>query len=193
MNNNKHIKSLIYLCTFFIAWTAFTIWLNLEHKKEISIISDTHDLALKVTHTSDIIISSYVTGYPEIHEKAIRRYKEQIGQLRNMNERLESLWPKTPGTLVSAIDEAESGFNDLLKNPQSYALHKKFSESNVYFKNMSYHEYSLAHRDMLHKNLPLFLILALILLLGLRYMENINLHWGDRSVSKVRHGYTGVH
>ncbi|MEQ8518663.1 MAG: hypothetical protein RLN79_07965 [Cytophagales bacterium] len=192
MKNYKHKKALFFLSLFFIAWVSLTVWLNVEHKKEISIISKSNDLALKVTHTSDILISSYVTDYPEIHEKAMKKYSSQIAELKLMREELESLWPKTPSTLLSAIDEAQSSFDDLQSNTDSYVLHEKFSNSNVFFKNMAYHEYSLARRDMLHKNLPLFLILSLILLLGVRYLQSTDMTWILKGTKQVSRSFTSL-
>lgn len=192
MKNSKHKKTLFFLLLFFTAWVGLTLWLNIEHKKEISIISKSNDLALKVTHTSDILISSHVTGYPEIHDKAMKKYESQMAELKMMRKELENLWPNTPTTLINAIDEAQSDYKDLKLNTDSYSLHEKFSSANVYFKNMAFHEYSLARRDMLHKNLPLFLILALIMLFAVRYMQNVDITWKMKGSKQIARSFTSL-
>ncbi len=192
MKTTKHKRALFFLLLFFIAWAGLTIWLNVEHKKEISIISKSNDLALNVTHTSDVLISSHVTGYPEIHKKAMAKYETQIAELIQMQEELKSLWPNTPENLIAAINEAQTNYDDLKSNTDSYSLHEKFSNSNVYFKNVAYHEYSVARRDMLHKNLPLFLILALILLVSVRYLQNTDFAWMMKESRQITGSFTSL-
>ena len=174
---NKHKKYLLLLGIFFIGWVSLTIWLNLKHKKEIAIISKSNDLALKVTHTSDVLISSFVTDYPDIHSASFKKYSDQLKELSLMKEELKLLWPNTPEVLVKSIQETEVAFKDLSSNEASFTLHERFSSANVYFKNVAYHEYSVSRKNMLHKNLPLFLILALIIYLGFRALEKSEFTW----------------
>ncbi len=173
LTTNKHKTALFFLSLFFVVWACLTIWLNIEHRKEIQLINKAHVLALKVTHTSDVLISSQLTGYPNIHDKAYHTYESQLKELAQLKSELNLLWPNTPVILTEAIEEAEVSFNDLKNNPESYTLHEKFSNANVYFENMSYHELSMAKRDILHQNLPLVLILAFIIFVATRFAEKL--------------------
>lgn len=170
-------RALFFLSFFLVSWSIFTVWLNLKHQEEIKIISRSHDLSLSVTHTSDVLIASHVTGYPQVHKLAIETYQTQLRELQKMKKDLMTLWPGSGSTLVTAIDDAHLAYKDLIKNPQSYALHEKFSQANVYYKNMSFHEFSRAKRNLLHQNLPLFLILAVAVVLLVRYVEKSEFNW----------------
>ena len=172
-------KSYILLGIFLAAWCTITILLNIEHRKDIRVLSAMHDLSLTATEMSDAIYSSHVTGLTHLHGQETNQYEAVLEDLSNTKEKLNSLWPNTPDELVSGIDELILAYYELKDNPGSLEANKHFSNANVFLFDMSYHEYTIARRDMRHQNLPLFLILAVAILFFLRFTDSwsININW----------------
>jgi hypothetical protein len=167
-------KLIILLSVFLLVWGSFTIWLNIEHQKDIKVLSKIHDVSLNATQKSDLIYSSFITSHPKIHSVKVELYKDQLIKLISIKHELNGLWPNTPEGLVSGIDDLLVSYRNLNLNPESEEFNKSFSDANAYLFDMSYHEYSIARSDMRYQNLPLFLVLAVAIMLFIKYSEQLN-------------------
>lgn len=163
----------ILVISFLILWTGITGYLNYEHQKDINLLSKVRDITYGSMHKSDEILSAYVTQNPQIQQALIEDYKDQLVSLITIQKELNSLWPNTPKSVVYGIEDLLKDYKKLNSDRNSLINNHEFSASNVYLKDVAYREYVRAKKDRLHQNMPLFLILALSLVIFSRYVDRL--------------------